>query len=83
MRSIVPLVVLTLAFAATIPAAARERLVTTSRGTCLTGPHDPMRIRRLPGTAVTTDRPRNPQEEAYVHCREAEAEEAPPSRDGR
>ncbi len=83
MKSTAFIAALALTFVATIPAVARERLVTTSRGSCLTEPHDPMRIRRLPGTAVMTDRPRNPHEEAYVHCREPEADEAPPTRNGR
>lgn len=52
--------------------AAEGRVVTTTeRGICIEGRHDPLQIRRLPGTAVSSAKPRNPSEDSYLHCREA------------
>ena len=35
---------------------------------CIAGPHEPLRVRRLPGVAATTSRPRNPLEDSLPHC---------------
>lgn len=35
---------------------------------CLSGPHEPGRIRRLPITPMTSAKPRNPHEDAYPPC---------------
>lgn len=52
-----------------LPQAHPEgRLVTSERGTCIEGPHQPLRTRRFPGTAVMSDRHPEPHEDAYVHC---------------
>lgn len=72
--------VLVAVLAAPTGASARERLVTASGSSCLTGPHEPMRIRKTPGTAVTSHRPANPHEEAYMHCRKADADGGEPTR---
>lgn len=58
------------ALAATDVGAAEGRVVTSERGTCIEGPHEPLRVRRLPGTAVFSARPRNPLQDSYVHCEE-------------
>lgn len=55
--------------------AAEGRVVTSERGTCIEGPHEPLRVRRLPGTAIFSARPENPMQDPYVHCEE-------PARDG-
>ena len=55
--------------------AAEGRVVTSERGTCIEGPHELLRVRRLPGTAVFSAKPQNPMQDAYVHCEE-------PDRDG-
>ena len=44
------------------------RVVRSERGTCIEGPHQPLRVRRLPGMAVMSDRHLEPHEDAYVHC---------------
>lgn len=68
---------------ATDVGAAEGRVVTSERGTCIEGPHEPLRVRRLPGTAVFSARPRNPLQDSYVHCEEpAPAKQRAPS-DGR
>lgn len=51
-------------------AAAEGRVVTSERGSCIEGPHEPLRVRRLPGTAVSSSKPRNPLDDSYVHCEE-------------
>lgn len=48
--------------------AAEGKLITSERGTCIEGPHEIGRVRRLPGTAVSSSKPRNPSEDSYVHC---------------
>lgn len=35
---------------------------------CIEGPHESLRIRRLPGAPATTSRHRDPLEDAYLHC---------------
>ena len=35
---------------------------------CIEGPHEPLRVRRLPGVAATSSRHRDPLEDAYLHC---------------
>jgi hypothetical protein len=35
---------------------------------CVTPPYDPLRVRRLPGVAATTSKPRNPLEDVYPPC---------------
>lgn len=55
------------------PSASRvtsERAVTSERGTCIEGPHEPLRVRRLPGVAVMSARPQNPSMDQFVHCEE-------------
>lgn len=51
---------------------AEGKVITSERGTCIEGPHEPGRVRRLPGTAVSSSKPRNPSEDSYVHCESAE-----------
>jgi hypothetical protein len=55
---------------ATAAGAAEGPVVTSERGTCIEGPHEPLRERRLPGTAVFSVRPDNPLRDPYVHCKE-------------
>lgn len=57
---------------------AEGRVITSDRGTCIEGPHEPLRVRRLPGTVVFSARPRNPLEDAYVHCRSENEEGSEP-----
>jgi len=35
---------------------------------CIAGPHEPLRVRKLPGVAATTSKPRNPLEDSLPHC---------------
>lgn len=49
---------------------------------CIVGPHDPLRVRRLPGVAATTSRPRNPLEDERPHCLERGGEAAPNNQTG-
>lgn len=49
---------------------------------CIAGPHDPLRVRRLPGVAATTSRPRNPLEDEGPHCVERGGEAAPNNQTG-
>lgn len=49
---------------------------------CIPGPHDPSRVRRLPGVAATTSRPRNPLEDERPHCVERGGETAPNNQTG-
>jgi hypothetical protein len=42
--------------------------VRTERGTCIPGPHHPLRVQRLPGTPVATDKKRDPLEDGHPHC---------------
>lgn len=44
--------------------------VRTERGTCIPGPHHPLRDRRLPGTPAMSDRHPEPNDDAFVHCSE-------------
>lgn len=46
----------------------RENARRSERGNCLLGPHDPGRIRALPGQGVPVRPPRNPFEDALPHC---------------
>lgn len=48
---------------------AGHRVVRTERGTCLDGPHEPLRTAKLPGTPAMSEKPRNPHDETFVHCR--------------
>lgn len=64
--------------------AAEGRIISSERGTCIDGPHELGRVRRLPGTAVTSSKPRNPSEDSYVHCMGVGGEAKPsPPRAGR
>jgi hypothetical protein len=36
--------------------------------TCVAPPYEPLRVRRLPGVAATTSKPRNPLEDAHPPC---------------
>ena len=67
MRLILPLAALALS-ACSAPPRAGHNIVRTERGACLDGHHSPMSVRKLPGTAVTSEKPRNPHEESFVHC---------------
>ena len=51
-------------------AASEHPPVRTERGTCIPGPHHPLRVRKLPGTPAMSDRHREPDEDAFVHCSE-------------
>lgn len=42
--------------------------VSSRSGDCITAPHDPVRVRRLPGVAATSSKPRNPFEDYLPHC---------------
>lgn len=44
---------------------------------CIEGSHEPLRVRRLPGTAVSSDRPRDPLQDTQVHCDEEHGESRP------
>ena len=35
---------------------------------CIAAPHEPLRVRRLPGVAATTSKPDNPIEDRLPHC---------------
>lgn len=55
---------------ATDGGAAERRAVLSGRGTCIEGPHEALRERRLPGTAVFSTKPGNPLRDSYAHCEE-------------
>jgi hypothetical protein len=42
-----------------------------SAGNCISGPHEPLRVRRQPFMPMTSSKPRNPLEDSHPHCREA------------
>lgn len=59
------------------PAAAERVIRSGPSGTCISSPHETGRVRRMPGLAATTARPRNPSEDHFVHCSEASADDVP------
>lgn len=69
-------------FILTAPLAARPAAAMPDRMDCSAGPHDPMRVRRLPGTPATTEKPRNPLEDQRPHCQERDAGVAPDKAEG-
>ncbi|MDB5558480.1 MAG: hypothetical protein JWQ36_1414 [Enterovirga sp.] len=69
---------------AVVAAAAGEAMaayelppVRTERGTCIPGPHHPLRVEKLPGTPVATNKKRDPLEDAHPHCAGTAAASAP------
>lgn len=54
--------------------------IRTERGTCIPGPHHPLRDRKLPGTPAMSDRHREPDDDAFVHCSEQSPEPKPARR---
>jgi hypothetical protein len=75
--------VLSVALAATalsVQSADAERLIQTPTGTCIEGSHRALKVRRLPGTPATSEKPRDPTEEQFVRCSEATADETPANR---
>lgn len=40
-------------------------------GDCIPGPHAAGRVRRMPGQAMTSHKPRDPKEDGLPHCGDA------------
>lgn len=64
-----PTLLALLAAALLVPdAAASEQARAGADRGCIESPHEPLRVRRLPGTAVSSDRPRDPLQDTQIHC---------------
>ena len=71
-----------LATSATASASDKgARVIRPERGTCIQGTHEPLRVRRMPGVAATSDKPPSALEDAFVHCSEASVNK--PNNNGR
>lgn len=51
---------------------AEHRIRRSATGTCVESDHDPQRIRKLPGAAADSARVRDPQQDTWVHCADAD-----------